>query len=310
MAAPFVNQLAWSHSRAKSFRACARAYWFQYYGSWNGWRADAPAEVRDAYLQKKLTTRAMWIGTVVHEAAERGILGRCSGQHPTVDEARNWARTTARRHIEDSASGAWLARPSQRVGFSEHYYGEDIPAEAWDAAVDTIDQQVQALYEQRLYRRVFEVPHRVREVEKAQLFRVGDAAVWVTLDLLMDDGKGGVVILDWKTGAHHDDADIGAQLGAYGLYATQELGVPEDRITALHVNLRHGTETRHDVGPAEIGLARTTIAADTAAMRAPLRDVAANVAHRDDFPPLPEDAPACRRCNFRKVCGRASPRSP
>ena len=116
-----------------------------------------------------------------------------------------------------------------------------------------------------------------------------------------------MVILDWKTGAHHDDRDIAAQLGAYGLYAAQELGVPEDRVTALHVNLRLGTETRHPVGPDEIAAARATIARDMAELRAPLRDVAANLADPQDFPPLPPGDPACRRCNFRRSCGREGP---
>ncbi len=303
--ADLVNELVWSHSRARAFSGCARAYWFAYYGSWGGWDAAAPVAARDAYVQKKLTSRSMWTGTVVHAVAERALRQVRDGfALGPVEMAVAGARSGARRDIEGSQDGSWLQRPARRVGFREHYY-EQAPTEAdWDAAIDEIERQVRGLWDNRLFQRLCAVPGRILELEDLRRFSVGNVDVYVVLDVLVEDGRGGVVILDWKTGEGHHDADIAVQLGVYGLYATQELAVPADRITAMHVNLRLGTESRHPVGAAEIHEAAARIASSSADMRARLLNVAENVAVAEDYPELPVGAPDCRYCSFRGVCGR------
>ena len=305
------NELVWSHSRGRALHGCRRAYWFNYYGSWGGWDASAPKEARQAYVQKKLTSRAMWTGTVVHGIAEQGLkraMEEADRRLPIsdwpVEAMRALARRGAEADIEGSRSGRWLNRPSRLTGFAEHYYEVPVTDAEWQAALDEIDRQVGNLVENRIYKRLRVAAARIREVEELRRFSVGDAEVYLAVDALVGDGTGGVVIIDWKTGENHDDAEIGAQLGVYGLYATQELGVPEDRIVAMHVNLRHDTETRHPVGAAEIEAARSTIATSTASMRERLADVAGNLALPEAHPPLPVGDPACATCTFRGICGR------
>ena len=48
------NRLTWSKSRAETFGWCLRKYWWNYYGSWGGWKADSPKETREAYVLKSL----------------------------------------------------------------------------------------------------------------------------------------------------------------------------------------------------------------------------------------------------------------
>lgn len=308
------NELVWSHSRGRALHDCARAYWYTYYGSWGGWVADGDPAVRQAYVEKKLTSRPMWTGTVVHGIAETGLkramqdARRGAVREWSLEEMRAAAHRTVNEDIVGSETGAWLERPARRTGFAEHYYALPVTHADWDAAADEIDRQVVNLHGNRIYQRLLVTAARIREVEELRRFAVGDPAfgaqVYLAVDALVADGKGGVVIIDWKTGENHDDAEIGSQLGIYGLYATQELGVPEDQIVAMHVNLRHGTETRHPVGPVEIALARAAVLAGVAEMRAPLRDVANNLADKDDFPTVPEGSDRCRWCNFRRSCGR------
>lgn len=305
------NELVWSHSRGRAFHGCRRAYWFTYYGSWGGWDAAAPEEARQAYVQKKLTTRAMWTGSIVHMVAEQGLKramddadrGYAVADWP-VDAMRAYAKRAAEADIAGSASGRWLSRPSKLTGFAEHYYALPVTDADWQAALDEIDRQVGGLAENRIYKRLRVAAVRIREVEELRRFWVGDAEVYLAIDAMVGDGTGGVVIIDWKTGDSHDDGEIAAQLGVYGLYATQELGVAEDRVVAMHVNLRHGTETRHVVGPAAIQAARDAVATGVAEMRGALVDVPNNVARKEDFPPLPAGSERCGWCNFRRVCGR------
>lgn len=302
--AQLVNELVWSHSRARLFDDCLRAYWFCYYGSWGGWDAQAPPATRQTYVEKKLTRRPMWVGTVVHGIAEESLKRLINGRGWTVDEAVAAAGRRARGDIAGSESGSWLERPARRVGFAEHYYGEVVSPADWEASIAEIERQVRVLFGHRIFRRLHEVPGRILDVEELRRFRVGDADVYVALDALVDDSRGGVVIIDWKTGEAHDDATIAAQLGVYGLYVTRELGVPEDRVKAMHVNLRYATGTTHPVGQAEIAAAREEIAGSVSRMRERLADVRGNVALAEVHPPIPEGERRCVRCNFRRVCGR------
>ena len=257
----------------------------------------------------------MWTGTVVHGIAERALRHALMGLEEegkvtewSLEAMQAAAQRTVNEDIDGSASGRWLARPSRRTGFAEHYYKEPVSRADWDAAADEIRRQVQNLHAHRIYRRLLVTASRIVEMEELRRFPVGDPAmraeVYLAVDVMVGDGHGGVVIIDWKTGESHDDGDIAAQLGVYGLYATQQLGVPEDRVVAMHVNLRHGTETRHVVGPAEIAAAREVIGRETQEMRATLADPVANIANKEDFPPIAEGDRRCRYCNFRRSCGR------
>lgn len=303
--ADLVNDLVWSHSRSRSFEGCKRAYWYSYYGSWGGWERAAAAEVRDAYVQKKLTSLPMWTGTVVHRVAEE-VLRKARGSEgiPGLEDVIFSLRARCARDVRDSADGSWLQRPSQRVGFREHYYDESVTEAEWSAAVEEIERQVRSLWAHRCFTRLLDVPDRIRELEDLRRFSVGDVDVYVVLDVMVDDGRGGVVILDWKTGGAHDDAEIGAQLGVYGLYASSQLGVAPDAIVALHVNLRHDLETRHSVGPPEIEKARALIGASAAQMRAGLTSIPENTAAKENYPTVEPGSPECTRCTFRGICGR------
>lgn len=293
------NELVWSHSRAKTFQWCRRAYWYTYYGSWGGWEADAPEATRNAWLQKKLTAVPAWVGTLVHGIAENLLKEAMQGEKPIEEEAADRAVRTANRQIRESERQ--LGRPGKATRFAEHYYDEKVE---WDPLVDEIERQVRGLFSNRIFRRLLEVPDRILEVEELRRFPVGDAEVYVSLDVLVSDGQGGAVILDWKTGESHKDEDIAAQLGVYGLYCAGPLGLDPSRLVAMHVNLRHATETRHPVGPAEVALAEQEIARSVAELRSVLTDVEKNVAGEDFFPLLPEGDPRCGSCRFRRSCLR------
>ena len=70
------------------------------------------------------------------------------------------------------------------------------------------------------------------------------------VDVLMDDGQGGLVIVDWKTGRSHVDETVNTQLGIYGVYAKRQLGV--ERIKAVHVDLRGNKYSTHSVDETQL----------------------------------------------------------
>ena len=94
--APFENTFQWSYSRQRTFEACKRQYYFQYYGRWNGWLEDAPAETRQTYLLSKMTNIPMLVGQLVHQGIAE-LLASLRGNRPLTLET---LQGTAIKRIE------------------------------------------------------------------------------------------------------------------------------------------------------------------------------------------------------------------
>ncbi len=126
------------------------------------------------------------------------------------------------------------------------------------------------------------------------------------MDFAYQDGDGRVHVLDWKTGKERGVDHV--QVGTYALYAKQKWNVPTEAVVGglvyLVGNGAPGGE-RVSVAADEAALASCTDAMRTsiAAMKATLEEPAKNVAREDRFPLL-EDREHCRRCPFRRPCGR------
>lgn len=299
------NNFTWSYSRHGLFDECKRKYWLNHYGMWGGWdKRRAPERTRELYIQKSLATLPMWIGTVVHDAAEGCLKSLVRRRVPERERVIDQALGRARRDIQESRDGAWRDDPKRKGSFQLHYYGLDEPAGAFDDALDTIRAQVETLMESRIYQRMARHPELILEVEELLSIDVGGVPVWVKLDGLMRGKDGGVVVVDWKTGKFHADAAVDRQLGVYGLYALQRWVESPDQIKAMHVNLREGAWRTFDLDAAHLEDTRAFIQTSADAMKALLRDVDENLAEEDDFPLLPEGDPRCGRCRFRRDCGR------
>lgn len=304
MAKIFKNDFSWSYSRHGTFKSCLRRYYLCYYGSWGGWEAGAPPATRETYIQKKLTTLPMWLGSVVHGAAESALKGLMESRPLGPEKLLARTLQQARNEIQDSERGGWRQSPSRVTAFQEHYYQESVEPAAFEAQVQEIGRQVGVLADTPVYRRLVEVPTKLREVERLASMDIDGVPVWVKLDALVDDGRGGSVVIDWKTGASHERESISTQLGIYGLYCEKVFGVPPERITTMHVNLRSGTQERHPVDREVLQGARAFILESAREMRALLSDARENQARIEEFPMLPEGSRSCGRCPFRRTCGR------
>jgi hypothetical protein len=305
------NEFSWSWSRHQTLETCPRRYWLSHYGSWGGWRPIAPDEVREAYIQKRLSTRAQWVGTLVHHAAEYVLKEVKDGRFPRREAVVEQFRRRALRQIEDSREGRYRFFPKKYPGFIEHYYGEEEDGPGWDAAVESVVVQVDGLFENPVFLRLTEVPDRIREVERLEQIRIGDVPVWVSLDVLVEDGRGGLVVVDWKTGMAHDPASIAGQLGVYGVYVlSRYLRVdltnrrPSDleRVKTMYVNLRSGEREVFQLEDAHVDDALAVI--QSSAKRMAAVEERAQRADLDAFPQLAEGDPTCASCPFRASCAR------
>jgi hypothetical protein len=307
--ADLQNEFTWSKSRHEKFAECRRAYFFTYYGSWGGWEAPAGSPVRELYVLKKLSSRWQWAGSVVHDAL-KGVLSRAkvTGDVLPLEKVLERTRTKARAQWSGSREKSYWREASRIVGLVEHEYAEPVADAEWKRLYEqVIEGSLRAFYGSAVLDEIRRTPRQDwLTVDELDSWDFEGTKIWLAVDFAYRDRDGRVHVLDWKTGKERGVDHV--QVGTYALYARQKWGVPVDGVMGGLVYL---------VGEAGSAGERVSVAADTetldrcreemrasiAAMRAALADPARNVAREDAFPRLDDRAP-CRRCPFRRPCGR------
>lgn len=293
---------------------CPRQYWFHYYGSRGGWREEAAPETREVFRLKKLVGRSQWLGQLVHEAAARVLTGVAKGRPQDLREVRERLLRGAHRDIERAREDRLRGRPQRstryQVGFELLEYQEDPGDEAWRATLDDLAQRFDDLMVHPVMRRLRQVPERMIEIDRLLKVTLDGVGLYVAPDVLVDDGEGGRVIVDWKTGTSHDPDQVARQMAVYAWWVQHEEGLSADQIRGLQANVpgsEHLTVQFTDAHIHEIrDLARTSVARMVDLLEDPSRDEAAF----DAFEPLPEGDGACQTCRFRAPCGRTGSISP
>jgi chorismate mutase len=299
------NEFSWSKSRHEKFEECPRAYYYQYYGSWGGWSAPPEAPAREIYVLKKLSTRWQWAGSVVHEALRHMLsraraTGERKGLEPLLEQTRRRTRATWAASREKS----YWREASRIEGLLEHEYAEPVPPEEWKRLWDeVIEESIRSFYSSEVFDRIRAVPSaRWLTVDELDEWDFEGTRIWVAIDFAYRDGDGHVHVLDWKTGKERGvDHD---QVAVYAMYAQRKWGAAPGEVSAGLVYLGSGAE-RVDVAvdAAAIGQVQGKMRASIAAMKERLDDPLRNVASIERFPQI-EDREACRRCPFRRPCGR------
>jgi DNA-directed RNA polymerase subunit RPC12/RpoP len=132
-------------------------------------------------------------------------------------------------------------------------------------------------------------------------FEVGEATVFLRMDLAYRSREGRVVIVDWKTG-RGEGRFSEVQLAGYALYAARQGWVqePEEIETEL-AYLAIPRYVRRRIDRRKLEIAQAFIEKSASSMKALLIDPLGNLARLEDFPMI--DRPrVCRRCNFRRLC--------
>ena len=294
------NTFSWSRSRDNTFQECRRRYFYQYYGAWGGWEADAPAETRRLYVLKQLSSRQQWAGRVVHDAVEMALRAFAHGRElppepfirDVVERMRqDWRSSHARRYWENPKTAALF----------EHEYGVDVKAETWQALSRHVATCVRTFFRLPLLAEIRRTPLEHWLIEySSKAFEFEGTAIWVAPDFGYWTAEDRLVLVDWKTGASDPEATA-FQLGCYALYANEVLKRPPDRVDLFEANLRQGVVTGVHWDDGRLEAIRERIRFSIRSMKVYLADSAANVAVIDNFERT-EDLRLCRWCNFRAVC--------
>jgi hypothetical protein len=304
------NQFAWSWTRHGNFESCLRKYWLSHYGFWGGWEGSASPDTREVYIQKKLLSGPQWLGIQVHLAAEWALKDAVEGRGVDRKQFVERFRARGKQHFIDSKEGRYRYNPKRYPGFVGDYYGESVDFDVQEELIGELVRQVDGMFDNPVFTRLLSVPHRIREIERLEQFTVGEIPVWVSLDVLVENQQGGLVVVDWKTGRSHTSAHVAAQLGIYGLYvrdrylngvesAAESLGVE-----ALYANLRTGTHEVWKLDKGSLKAAREVISNSAQKMQEKLLSLAENTTQESEYPLLPEGSSECEKCVFRRTCNR------
>lgn len=298
------NEFSWSKSRDALFATCLRAYYYHYYGSWNGWRRDAPADVRELYIMKNLQSISTWRGGLVHDVVKEVITGISERRPLSADQATKAVRERVRRDLNDSTSGRYRSRPNRRCGLQEHYYSLPISDESLSETVAIMERCVESLLGTRTYSAILELgPESIMEFEKLRSMTLSGCKVWVSPDVIVRGPDDSVMIVDWKTGLSTVSRETKLQLAIYGIYTARTYNLPLDQLLGVEENLR--LDERH-IFPLDTGILEETrryIEDSVHSMQGLLHDRERNIALIRDFPTT-EDPSVCRDCRFRRACDR------
>lgn len=293
----------WSWSRHRTLEGCPRRYWYQYYGSRNGWRAKEGHPTREVYRLKRLQGGRQWVGLRVHKLAEDIIKGASeSGLFPAASVRARW-ELDSRRELEAGVAREDLERPKDVRGFEAIEYGQagdGFIDELWDDLVGQAD----ALEAHPLFRRILERPELVKEVETFGRVWMGDVPVVVSLDCLLHDPDKGWFVVDWKTGKRHTEDVVDGQLVLYTAYVQRRYRARLGDITAMSAMTRDGSHRQTQVEWADIGRMKKLVATSAQGMLELLDGSGKDRVDKQDAPMLPEGSKTCEECRFRSLCGR------
>jgi len=300
---PLVNEFTWSRRRDEVFVACPRQYHCEYYGSWNGWLAEAPPRTRLIYVLKQLKTRHMWAGDAVHRAIARTLENLRRGIEPLPgEEIIRLVLDEMRAGFRSSRDGLYRQRP-KTLALYEHEYAEDVPDEEWRRTVDGALGCLRTFYASGIYRELGALPRADwLEIEQLSSFELDGVKIWVKLDCSHRDGPA-VRVLDWKTGRVSGE-DQTVQLGCYALYGVLRWGTAPGDVRMAEFNLAHNELLAYTVSEESLEGVKNYIRGSVADMRRLLVDAAANAPRpEEEFALAPTEEP-CRRCKYRRVCPR------
>jgi hypothetical protein len=305
--AKLQNEFSWSKSRHEKFDECRRAYFYAYYGSWGGWEAAHGSPVRELYVLKKLSSRWQWAGSLVHDALKRALSrAKGTGELPPLEKVLELTRAKARGEWAASREKSYWREASRIIGLVEHEYGEAVADADWKRLYEqVVEGSLRAFWASPVLDEIRRTPReRWLTVDELDSWEFEGTKIWVAVDFAYRDADGRIHVLDWKTGKERGVDHV--QVGIYALYAARKWGVAVDSVVGGLVYLvGEGGAERVSVAADAPALDACTSAMRTsiASMKAALAEPERNVAQEEAFPRL-ERREDCRRCPFRRPCGR------
>lgn len=302
--AAYKNELSWSKTRDESFNECKRKYFLHYYLSWGGWYDSALPRKREVYIMKKLSSRPMWIGKMVHKWISIIIKTLNSGRTIVCDQAISDLREEMLEEWKNSINNNYRNRPSKITGLFDHYYHVPTDMSDFESDFEKASIYLANFYKSIAYQELQEycpLPYNDSEIEQIQSFDLDRIKVWVSIDLAYKT-NGISQIIDWKTGNKSNNKEIQLQLTTYSLYLSRKWDLDNYSINLREVNLRYRTENAWRANDEGVAWAIQYIKNSYSCMEQYLSDPLQNIPLEEEYFPKKDNQQGCNWCNFLGDC--------
>jgi CRISPR/Cas system-associated exonuclease Cas4 (RecB family) len=292
-------------SRDRLFRTCQRAYFYNYYGAWGGWKEDAPARTRKLYILKNMKSLPMWAGSIIHDVIANALQRKTANNEDIVTQKlQSEARQQLREGWREAVNRRWEQYPKAN-NLHELYYGNQktLPKEKTDRTKQRIYDCLAAFAESSLLKQILKAPYiQWKPIDELDAFTMeNDLKVWCAIDFAYTASDNNLRIIDWKTGAEKQE-ELKLQLACYSLYAEQKWFTPIEHQRAAGVFLNENARiSPYNIDAAALIEVKNTILESAEMMKAKLTDPEHNKAEEENFA-LCNNPSTCRNCNFKEVC--------
>ena len=288
----YTGILGWSVSRYDKFVLCKRQYYYDYY-------AKHDTEYGSARINalKQMTTVPLETGNIVHDIV-RVLLERLLSSDRPVDRSR--FRDYIRNRIEDCC---------KTKTFAEVYYKE-MPTVRADNLFPGVNLCLNNLLDSERFAWITReaLSHKNGWVIEPPGFgetRINGLKAYCKVDFLFPVG-GTVYILDWKTG-RRDEKKHAKQLLGYSAWAAYHFERRIDEITPIAAYLNPSyDEMVVKITEADVSQFAGRVAEETREMYSYCLSPEQNTPKPKSEFPLADSGFACRYCNYRELCSRAS----
>lgn len=302
---------AWSATRVRTFRECARKYYYRYHLVPLARKPKPPPEALLADRVKDLVGLEAWAGEVVHTVIQTVLNRWRSGREILEDEIKALATQMLSRQFRES-QGYWAespeAFPRRPVLLDVHYYGS-APMSRDRAALikETVLVSLASFLDSELAWRIRNGgTSRWLPIDRNASARLDNGLLLlVRPDFAFRDGDL-LHIVDWKTGKPDPFWET-VQVTGYALYAQQKWRQDLDRIVPQIVHLFPEFH-RSQVDYSEASIR------DVLQFIRDSQDELAELSDPDEAP-APErfdfttETKRCQWCQFRALCAGADRRS-
>ncbi|MBN1754771.1 PD-(D/E)XK nuclease family protein [bacterium] len=298
--ADLKNEFSWSVSRDKTFERCKRQYYYQYYAKWGGWDNRADKFTKKCYLLSNMTNLIMWMGSIVHNVAERTLKYYRYNKEWNLSDGEKYAWEQWKSGWQQSIKKFWkFGRIKDNINLFEHYYNKEIDANRIRELQIRMDTCLKNFYQGEIWKRAREVsPMQWRALEELQELDVDSYKVWIKIDFGYQDGNL-LRLCDWKTGVAKQ-VDL-LQLYCYALFVVDRWKWLPQNIEVVPVYLYPGEKEVIKIDDEKLAIAREMIKTSCEAMLSYLDDPVENIANIERFPKTPDDT-KCQDCFFQDVC--------
>lgn len=317
----FRNELSWSASRHKVFSTCQRRYYYQHYGSQNGWDRNASEEARLIYRLRYMSNCILLAGNVVHDSIGHAMVQwQRKGIEVPEDQLLQYATGRWNVALRQSAAKGWMHDPKRLRCLFEDLYVEE---------PDRTRLKEEALLRAHICLTNFLRAESWGHIRRSRPHNwlLSDLAPFTSaaIPLPADDvhppstiplfarpdfvcrirrpaATGDICqIIDWKTGAPNDGDDF--QMRFYALFAQEVWGFScsNIRVRLVYLHPEH-EEWERTFTEDHLVAARNDLHKSVMEMKRLLADVATNVPHPIEHFEFASHQRYCSRCSFHSIC--------